>query len=271
MNDEALARKAQSKKYLLASVILLLLSCGIFYYRYSTQPIWDQYQMEKAQEESVRQQVDSLTKINNDLLAIIEENGKELVSFSEDKLTYINLASELSTTHAVRINKLVVSDVWTEGEMSVMTSVIEVEGLLPNITDFIESYCSEDSANRINVISCRPKGRYAWLSRGIDGQKVLSWFNLEEDEALAEAQGDDAIVQAIEENSEFGIPGVNPEEFEEGDPMFIYDPINRVFIDQRTGEQVSQELLESTPITLDKMFASYPVKVYIVVDFLGRA
>lgn len=272
MTDEQLNRRIAIKRLLIVAAILILVSCGLFYFRISTEGQVQLYHQQKSQEASVQAQVEQLTSANNQLMATIEENGKELVSFSEDKIKYINLASELSLEHNVVINKLTVSDVWQEGEMSGMTTSIEVEGQLTDVRAFVEEYCGVNYTNRINVVSCRPSGRYVWLSRGIDEQKVLSWFDLSEDEALYQEQLEQQEAEEYRANQEFGLPvAQDPAEAPTLAGEIIYDPASDTYIDSLTGSILTQDELEETPITLEKMFADAPMKVYLVIDFLGRA
>lgn len=270
MSDEQLKRRSSIKRLLILAAFLILAAIGILYFRFSTSARVAAYQSQKAQEASVQAQVDSLTSRNSQLMATIEENGKELVSFTDDKIKYINLASELSLSHSVRINKLTVSDVWQEGEMSGMTTTIEVEGTLPDVRAFVEEYCGTNYTNRINTVSCRPSGRYVWLARGIDDQEVLGWFDLSKDEAMYEERQAEQDAEERRQNAEFGLAVAEPDEAEES-LTYKYDPATGKFVDTRTGLEVSQEELEATPITLDKMFADTPYKVYLVIDFLGRA
>lgn len=268
MSDAQLKQRLIIKHRLIIAGLLFLVAIGLMYFKYTTDSEWSQYQSDKQQEATVQANVNSLTESNNQLRATIEETGKQLVSFSEDKIKYINLASDLSLEHSIRINKLTVSDVWDEGEMAVMTTSIEVEGSLSNVRAFVEEYCGTNYTNRINVVSCRPSGRYVWLQREVDGQKVLNWFDLSEDEALYESL---MKQQKKEENvagSEFGIPSVQENA---QTPSYIFDPDTSSFVDTVTGEVISPDVLDETPITLDKMFSDRPMKVYLVIDFLGRA
>lgn len=269
MSDEQLKRKADIKRILIGCALLLLAAVGLFYFRWRTNNEVEVYHAQKAQEASAQANVERLQQSNNQLMAIIEENGQELVSFSEDKIKYINLASSLSLSHSVRINKLVVSDVWTEGEMSGMTTTIEVEGKLSQVEAFIEDYCGTNYTNRINVVSCRPTGRYAWLSRGTDQENVLSWFNLGPDEAMyAEQQAveQQGISQTISGSSS-GLPVLWADESQ---LSYSYDPETGRFLYNGTQVEVPQSVLDETPITLEKMFADNQIKAYLVIDFLGR-
>ena len=271
MSDEQLKRKSSIKKILILSGVLLLASVMLMYFRYATNASYQTYQSQKAQEGSVRDNVMVLSNANSELLVIIEENGKELVSFSEDKIKYINLASELSIQHGVTINKLTVSDVWNEGEMSGMTTSIEVEGDLTAVKEFIEDYCSTEYTNRINVVSCRPAGRYAWLERGIDGENALTWFDLGPDQAMYEEQenvSSSGLLQLQAPDGDFGLPITNMSEL---DLPYTYDAATGKFVYSGTSVAVDQDTLDETPITLEKMFADSPMKAYLVIDFLGRA
>ena len=91
MTDEQLHRRMISKRLLIVSVLLLLLGAGLLYYRFYRQPELQQYRAQKAQETSLQSQITQLQATNGQMSATIEENGKELVSFSEDKIKYINL------------------------------------------------------------------------------------------------------------------------------------------------------------------------------------
>lgn len=270
MTDEQLKRKADIKKILFGSGLLLLLACGLLYFRWSTTPEVDAYKAQKAQEANVQSQVSTLNTANAELMAVIDENGQELVSFTEDKIKYINLASQLSLSHQVRINQLSVSDVWQEGEMSGMTTTIEVEGELTDVKEFIEEYCSTNYTNRINVVSCRPTGRYAWIARNIDDNSVISWFNLGPDEAMYIEQQQQEQAEAYQNQSqaEFGLPITF---VEESDLSYSYDPNTGKFLYNGTSVEVPQSVLDETPITLEKMFANNLIKAYLVIDFLGRA
>lgn len=269
MSDEQLKRRLVIRRILFVSALLFLASIGLIYYTYSTETEWQTYLSEKSQESSYQSQIATLTASNNNLIATIEENGKQLVSFSEDKIKYINLASDLSLTYNVRINKLAVSDVWDEGEMSGMTTAIEVEGGMSNIRGFIDEYCGTRYTNRVNVISCRPTGRYAWLTRSIDGNKVIGWFDTSADEQMYERQ-----MQQIkaEERALLQQQGIITEE---KDPIPlqivpVYDPETGTIVDLKTGVALTQEQIDEIPITIDTMFSDKPMKVYLVIDFLGR-
>lgn len=270
MSDEALNRRLAIRRTLLVALLLLLVAAGLFYFRFSTAKQVQLYKSQKAQEVSAQNQVDQLTAGNAQLIATIEENGKELVSFSDDKIKYINLASELSKSHSVRINKLTVSDIWQEGEMSGMTTAIEIEGDLSSVRGFVEEYCGVNYTNRINIVSCRPSGRYVWLDRGIDAEKVLGWFDLSKDEALYEEMEADKDAEERRQNAEFGLAVASSSQTQDT-PPYRYDPNTASFVDIVTGEPVDYTVLDETPITLEKMFANTPYKVYLVIDFLGRA
>lgn len=287
MSDEQIRRRLRIRNRIIISVLLLLLAAGLFYFRFSTTPQVELWKQEKQQEESLNSQIQTLTTANAQLMATIEENGKELVSFSSDKLKYVNLASELSLANNVRINKLTVSDVWVEGEMSGMTASIEIEGMLSDVQNFVDEYCSTEYTNRVNVVSCRPSGRQVWLSRGIDGEKVLSWFDLTEDQRLYEELVQDVGSQLSNQetglsdeeldnpNLDSGLPVADSETedptLESIYPGISYDTELGYYISTATGERVSQEELDALPITLAYMFSDKPMKVYLVIDFLGRS
>lgn len=285
MSDEQIRRRLRIRNRLIFSVALIVVSACLLYFRFYTEAIVDLWKREKQQEESLNSQIQTLTDANNQLMSTIEENGKELVSFSSDKLKYVNLASELSLENDVRINKLTVSNVWTEGEMSGMTTTIEIEGLLTDVQDFVNEYCSTDYTNRINVISCRPSGRQVWLARDIDGEKVLTWFNLEEDEMLYEDLEDGSTStpttattgstsvsdeESDNPNLDSGLPVVDVTA-QSGEGYAVYDPELGYYVDSVTGQKITQAELDAEPITLESMFADKPMKVYLVIDFLGRA
>ena len=100
------------KRILVVSAILLLLSAGFIYYWLETNSQITRYEAQKAQEVNLQSQIQALESQNNSLRETIEQTGKTLISFTEDRIAYINLASELSTEYDVHINKLVVSDIW---------------------------------------------------------------------------------------------------------------------------------------------------------------
>ena len=242
MSDEQLLRKQQVKKLAIICIAMAMVSIAILVWSFQQFESYDLYVSDKAREKTLAAQVNSLRSSNESMSATIEENGKELVSFDEDRIKYVNLASDLSLQTGVQINRITVSDIIDEGEMTYMNTKIEIEGMIPDIARFIFKYCGGNNANRINVVSCRPSGRYAWLDRGIDGQKVMAWFDLSEDERIYEEFLKDIRREEIKEASEFDIPveGLNSED---------------------SGLDI---------ITLDKMFATEPAKVYMSIDFLGR-
>lgn len=184
MTEQNQRTKIVVQRILIVAILLLGLSGGAVYYRISTQPSVDSYISEKSQESTLRMQLQSLESQNAQRVDTIEQTGKELVSFSEDKIKYINLASSLSEEHNVTVDKLTVSDVWTEGQMAGMTTQIEIEGTLANIRNFVNAYCSTKYANRVNTVSFRPTDRFAWVSRELDGSKVIEWFDLTDEEEI---------------------------------------------------------------------------------------
>ena len=271
MSDIQLRQRLIIRRLLIASVLVFLVAMALTYYTYTTETEWQTYLSEKAQEKSLESQVAGLTATNNELLATIEENGKQLISFSDDKIRYIDLASELSLKYNVRINRLAVSDVWDEGEMSGMTSAIEVEGAFESICQFIDEYCGSKYTNRINVVSCRPSGRYAWLTRNIDGTKVIGWFDTTEDEQRFEQQMKEMDAERRAALQQAGIPVENEPNEIPINYVPVYNPETGMIVDFATGKVLTQEELDGMPITLDTMFSAKPLKVYLVVDFLGRA
>ena len=270
MNDAQLRNRLIVKRLLLASFAFFVAGMLLTVYRINTSAEYTTHLQQISQESTVQAQIDSLTANNSQLLLTIEENGKELVSFSEDKIKYINLASELSLMNNLRINKLTVSDVWQEGEMSGMTTTVEIEGTLSNIRAFVDEYCGTKYVNRVSVVSLRPTGRQAWLVRNIDGDNVLGWFDLTEDNQMylnqmKEIEAQDRIIL-----QQYGI------NVDKGDKVGlqivpVYNPETNQFTDATTGLVLSQEDLDEIPLTLDMMFVEKPMKAYLVIDFLGRS
>ena len=269
MSDEQLRRKAILIRICAIALVINLLSGGLFYYHYITTPVIEAHDREMSMVDSVRAQINRLTEDNNILMSRIESSGEELVSFSEDKIKYINLASQLSQKYSVIINHLTVSDVWLEGEMSGMTTIIEVEGKLAKVRDFLSEYCSVNNVNRIKTISCRPAGRYAWLSRSIDGQEVISWFDLGDEQLLHDAM--EAEEEAAKKAGQTGATSILTGMSQVFSEQYMYNEKTGRFEYILSGEEVPQSVLDKTPITLEKMFADQKVKVYLIVDFLGRS
>lgn len=242
MTDEQLHRRMISKRLLIVAVVLILLGCGLLYYRFYRQPELANYRSLKAQEQGLRDQVTQLQATNGQMSAMIEENGKELVSFSEDKIVYINLASELSSKWDVTINELSVSDIWTEGQMAGMTTVVEVQGNLESVRGFISDYCGSNYTNRISRIACRPDDRFEWMYRYIDDLQILKWFDLAKEKEMWETENAEAIRQQQQEI------------LNNGGSLENWEGTSGVV----------------KSITLDDMFKNYTFKLYLQVDFLGR-
>ncbi len=270
MSDVQLRQRLIIRRIVIAAVLIFAAALGLFYYTYSSDNTWQTYLSEKSQESSLEGQVAALQATNNELLATIEENGKQLVSFTTDKLKYIDLASELSLRHNVRINKLAVSDVWNEGEMSGMTASIEVEGAFEGVCDFVNEYCGTKYTNRVNIVSCRPTGRYAWLARTIDGQKVLGWFDTTVDEQMFEQQTKRIDAERRAALQAAGLPYESDVDDVPINYVPIYNPDTGQIVDFSTGKILTQEEIDEIPISLDTMFSDKPYKIYLVVDFLGR-
>lgn len=243
MTDEKISRRKAVMKSVITCVVLLAVCLASIGFVMFTQVDVDEWELAKEKEHSLQMQLDSVAAQNSQLSATIEETGKKLVSFSDDKLTYIDKASTLSITHEVQINKLTVSDVWSEGQMSGMTVTIEVQGNTKDVQDFVLEYCSSQSANRVNSISYRPADKYVWVQRSVDDSRVLSWFDLQEEEAQY------AVNQQKQQQKSAVVKM-------EGDLATADD-----------GDTVD----ESDEISIETMFADRPVKAYLVVDFLGRA
>lgn len=260
MTDEQLRVRMINKRIITVALLLFVISAALVYYWIYTQSDVDTYRALKARESGLNTQIQSLESENAALRATIDQTGKELVSFSENKIKYINLASSLSQQCGVQINKLSVSDVWDEGQMSGMTTSIEVEGTIENIKDFISSYCGTNYTNRINVVSCRPAGRYPWLKRTIDGDKVLTWFDLGDEQSLYDdyvRQERQQISQAMQEAG-IGVGAVDSE----GNPIDVGELLGQILPSE--GEE------DTAPITLASMFAPKVYRVYLEIDFLGR-
>lgn len=242
MTDEQLHRRLISKRLLIVAIILLLASAGLLYYRSTRLPELESYKAAKAQEAGLQAQVQQLQTDLSSKTATIEENGKHLISFSEDNTVFVNRASTLASKYSLGMNSLSVSGVWNEGTMAGMTAQVEVQGTLDGIRGFISEYCDPNYTNRIISVACRPDEDYPWLSRYIDDLNVLDWLDLtaefekyanEEDE-LRRQQG-----QEILNNG-------------------------GTILDITTEEDTNRAL------TLDDMFKQFTFNLYIEVDFLGR-
>lgn len=242
MSDQQLHRRMVSKRLLIVSVLLILLGCGLYYVKIYYDPTLAAYRSQKAQEQGLQSQITALQADIAQKTATIEETGKQLVSFSEDKIKYINLASELAGKYDVNINELSVSDVFNQGQMSLMTTVVEVQGNLEGVRGFISEYCNQNYTNRITKISMRPDDRYQWMHRYIDDLLVLPWFDLDAEKQLWEEENAEAIRQQQQEILNAGGTVADLEAF-----------------NQRVHS-----------ITLDDMFKSYTFKLYLQIDFLGR-
>lgn len=237
MTDEQISRRKAVVRSITVSVVLLLIAAALAYMRFATKWEWEDWKSDKAEESVLQSQIQQMEAQNSTLSATIEETGKKLVSFSEDKLKYINLASTLSVEHEVQINRLTVSDTWTEGQMCGMTSTIEVQGLPRNVEAFVLEYCSSDSANRVNSVSYRPTDEYVWVQRDIDESRVLSWFDLK-----------DETQKYNQENS-----------------------VKTATNSTEGGDSAEGSVSSKHSITLNQMFQEKEMKAYLVVDFLGRA
>lgn len=256
MTDEQLHIRMINKRIIAVAIFFFLISAGLFYYYFSTATELDTFNQKKSQEETLKTQVANLESENSSLRATIDQTGKELVSFSEDKIKYINLASKLSEENEVQINKLSVSDVWDEGQMAGMTTSIEVQGDLENVKNFINSYCGINNTNRINIVSCRPIGRFPWFTRGIDNKDVLTWLELDAEVSFwDEVQREDRrrLSNAM---SEAGIAASD---------IDSSGNLSSVLEDLGMEEEEKEK-----PIDLEQMFAKKTFKVYLQIDFLGR-
>lgn len=282
MSDVQLKRRLVIRRRIIISILTLLLAAGMLYFKYTTEASYEAYLADKAQESSLQSTLKFLQEEKRNLQATVDENGKQLVSFTEDKIKYINLASQLSIEHNVRINKLTVSDIMQEGAMSIMTTTIEVEGMFGDVQDFISSYCSTNYTNRINVVSCRPSGRYAWLQRNIDDDLVLTWFDLGQEKlyyddlravesaARARAEATGEAPQATPEPT----PDFNIEYSEEEEAISSKTQESaqgNVGNTKASNASVGVPKSSDEVINLNSMFAEEEVKAYLVVDFLGRS
>ncbi len=242
MTDELLHKRMIAKRLIIVAVVLLVLSIGLFYFKVTEQPEIDAYNAQIAQEAGLQSTIKSLQDVNSQLNATIEQNGKKLVSFSEDKIVYTVRASEEAEKWGVTITKLQVSNIWVEGQMSGMTTRIEIEGNLDAVRGFVSEYCDTEHTNRITTISCRPIGRYPWMSRDIDNNLVIDWFNLDEEFKNFENMSDQQREEFLLELQAAG-----------------YNPI--------LGDDGS---ISVKPLTIEEMFKDFTFKLYLEVDFLGQ-
>lgn len=242
MTDEQLHRKLVAKRLIIVAVILLIAAGGLLYYRSTNLPALAQYRSLKAQEASLEGQVQQLQTDNAAKQAIIEENGRSLVSFSDDQNVFVTRATDLALQNGVKVTELSVSSVWSEGSMSGQTARVEVEGSLGGVRGFVSQYCDPTVTNRITHISCRPTDDYPWMSRYMDQLNVLGWLDLKDEEAKFATELQDYYRQQ------------NQQALNEGESVMQ-------FVDPNATRP---------SITLDDMFKDFTFKMYIQVDFLGR-
>lgn len=242
MSDEQLHIRAINRRICIIAALLMLVSAALLYYRISTESDISNYQSSKAQEASLKNQVTALEQTNAQLTSTIEQTGLELVSFTEDKIRYINLASSLALRYSVDISKLTVSDIWQEGTMAGMTTSVEITGTFEAIKNFVNAYCDSGSTNRINVISLRSTDRYVWVKRGVDNNQILTWIDLESEQTYYEQWLHNLEQEKQQAAAEAGIASPTP------------------------PPQTEPEL----PITLGTLFSDSEFKIYLEIDFLGR-
>lgn len=230
------------RKNILIGCLFAVCAGGSVYYYNSTQGIVDTYNSERSQAKSIQQQISQMEQSTADLQAVVD-NSKQLVSFSDDKIKYITLASELSKKYNVKLNKLTVSDLWQEGQMSVMTTQVEIIGSLEDARSFVDEYCSTEYTNRINVVSMRQDEDFVWVSRGIDGKPILRWFNLEAEAAYWQ---DYYKEKELEKKLLAAQAGVS------------YTPTTPTTDNKKE------------PISMEELWETTPVKLFLEIDFLGR-
>ena len=242
MTDEQLHRRLIAKRLLIIAVLLLLAAAGLLYYRSTQLPALAQYRSLRAQEASLEQRVQQLQNDNASKQSIIEENGRTLVSFAEDRNVFVSRASDLAVSNGVVVTELSVSSVWSEGSMAGQTARVEVEGSLAGVRGFISQYCDPSVTNRITHISCRPKEDYPWMARYIDELQVLKWLDLTAEEQKYASEVQELYRQQQQEILNGG-----------GSVENLIDPY-----------------ATEPSITLDDMFKDFTFKLYLEVDFLGR-
>lgn len=233
-------KKFRSRNLFIVALLLFVMSGGLLYYSSTNEATVKNYEADVASASSLESQIASLTQENERLTSTIEQNGKELVSFTDDKNKYTTLASDLSKTYNVKLNKLTVSDIWQDGQMAVMTTNVELSGTYDNVRKFVDEYCSNEYTNRINVVSLRQDEDYVWVSRDIDGELILDWFDLSEEQSYYDkfVQEKEAERQALANAA-----GVK--------------------LESTTAE-------ERDPISLEVLWRDVPIKAYLEIDFLGR-
>lgn len=137
MTDEQLHRRMISTRLLIVAVVLLLAAAGMLYYRSYRQPELVNYRSLKAQEEGLQNTITSMQSEVASRQASIDQNGQQLVSFSEDRNVFVTRAAELAQTCGVGMPKFSVSKEWNEGSMGGMTVQIEIEGGIEGIRNFL--------------------------------------------------------------------------------------------------------------------------------------
>ena len=241
MTDEQLHRRLVAQRLLIVAVILLLAAAGLLYYRSTQLPGLANYRALRAQESSLEQEVQNLQSQVSTVSATIEENGKSLVSFNDDRNVFITRASDLAVKYGVIMDELSVSDVWTEGSMAGQTARVQVRGSMQGVRGFLSEYCDPTVTNRITHVSCRPTDEYPWMTRYIDDLNVLGWLDLSEEESLYLGE----LQELRRQQQQAALNG--------GESVEFYDP---------TQTRPS--------IKLDDMFKDFTFRLYLEVDFLGR-
>lgn len=229
----------QVKIKLLFTALFAGISFATFNYQMENKSIVETYESDRQQESSLRSQVESLTSETQSLQDTVD-NSSELVSFSDDKIRYITLASDLSKSYNVKMNKFTVSDIWKDAEMSVMTTKIELVGALSDIRKFVDAYASTNYVNRVNIVSLRQDEDFVWVSRDIDGKPILSWFNLDSETAYWQS-------------------------------YYREKELEKKALAAAAGEVYNSPLdAEKEPISMQALWEETPMKIYLEIDFLGR-
>lgn len=129
---------------------------------------------------SLDSQISSTQKELENLQYTIDNSGKEFIDLASNKDNYVKALGLLCDANQLNIHKMTVGDLVAEdGGLSTMSVVLELQGSLDEVKNFVNDIYSSEMLCRINSISYRlQNSTFSWMWRNIDENDVVSWWDI---------------------------------------------------------------------------------------------
>lgn len=266
-NKEAVGLKLKSKAKLIRSIMLFVvfvsLSAGLLLFGTTLQEWTAEKQIHL---DSYNQLMTDVTQKRASVNSLQSKLTSSEIDFSGEKVTakqFVDFTGSICETNELKVNKLTGGESVSSDGVSKMNYEIEIEGSGEGLKNFITQIEETYPGYTVKSVSFREAADQSWLLRGIDEQRVLSWWS---DSSFKDYQ-DTIMQEAAQILSEYNriVPAITGEE----GTTTEYNQDYLTAAQAPTSEQINAAIAALNKITVAQLLQKNDMTMYLNIDFIN--